>query len=401
MVTEEFQKALDASVKSQMDGLVEKMKDSQVTKEFVADELAKITKEAEKGTAELKASVENLKEIIKTVQATSTPKLPESFKQSIANIVKENHENIVKAIKDKGAISLKVAAPYMNSNGTITAGATGGLTSENVDYSNQLVTIRHSANVVLDNFPTVLVDSVSSNRVLIEQSSEEGEIAITAEGALKPLVSDKFVKTMTSRIKHAGHIEWSEEFEKDHNALLIAIYRLFENKIWRKFDDDVLDGVLTSATAYVGSTLDGTFTRPDNGLVAIALATQIRQLNGNADIVFMNHADITATKYVQDASGTPINQFDAIDLREGTLAGMRLVGSNKVPKGTILVGESRSYIVEYERAKLKTGYINDQFVKNMFTIVGEMYSLTSIAEMDLKYWVKGDLAVIKTALLKK
>lgn len=336
------------------------------------------------------------------LEQTKAPSgLTEVEKFQLKRIVKENHAEIVSAVKEKKSFEMtfKVAAMHMTNNGTVTNSV--GLdypVTDNFLVDNDIAVIRYPDNFILNVIPNLQVAKVPAQRIKKEQATTEGAVAVTAEGAVKPLLQYKFVRTTTDRSKYAGRIEWTEEFEMDFEALFREILMMFEQDVVREWQDGLLAQIETNATAYVSSTLDGTFVAPDNGLAVVAGQSQLQSLNYNPDTVIMNPADLVATLFQQDADGN-LKLHPYINVATGTINGMRLISTNKIDQGTALIGESRLYREQHSNFILRTGQYNAQFIENEYTAIGEVFSILQIAERDLVGWLALDLDAVKTALL--
>jgi len=321
-------------------------------------------------------------------------------KYELKRIVQENHADLVDAIKNKKSfeIEFKAAAMHMTNNGTVTNAV--GLdypATDNFLVDNDIALIRFPENFILNVIPNTQQDNVPAQRIRKEQATTEGAVAVVAEGAVKPLVQYKFVRTTTDRVKYAGRIEWTEEFEMDFMALFNEIVRLFEDDVVREWQDGILAQMVTNASPYVSSTLDGTLVAPDNGLAVVAGQSQLQSLNYNPDVVIMNPADVVATLFQQDTEGN-LKLSPYINVTAGTINGMRLISTNKQAQGTALIGESRLYREIHSGYKLRTGQYNAQLIENEYTAIGEVFSILQIAERDLVGWLELDLDAVKTAL---
>ena len=181
----------------------------------------------------------------------------------------------------------------------------------------------------------------------------------------------------------------------DNEVLFNRIIRLFEEEVIRKWNDGILSQMITNATAYTTSVLDGTLVNPDNGIACIAAASVINGLNFNADTVIMHPSDVVAMMFTQDADG---NWRLVPYLQNGQINGMRLVASNKVTQGNALVGDSSLYYEEHSAYMLRFGTYNDQFIQNEKSAVGEVFSLLQIAAINEPGWMYIDLDAVKASL---
>lgn len=341
-------------------------------------------------------------EIAAQLADKNQPRLNNEEKFKLRKMVQEKHTEIVEAVKNKKTLSFefKAAAMHMTNNGTVSN--VSGLNfpaTDNFLVENDIATIRYPENFILTVIPNSQLENVPAQIIRKEQAPVEGAVAVTAEGAVKPLLQYKFVRTTTARKKYAGRIEWSEEFERDFELLFAEIVRMFEMDVIREWQNGLIAILEANGTAYVSSTLDETFVSPDNGLAIVATQSQIQSLNYEPDVVIMNPADLVATLFQQDADGN-LKLHPYINITAGTLNGMRLIPNNNIDQGTALVGESRLYRELHSNFIFRTGQYGNQFIENEYTAIGEVFSINRIATRDLPGWVTVDLDAVKTALLK-
>lgn len=373
------------------------------------DEVRK--KEIEKALAPIldanKSTSEQIKEIAEDV-ASMTEKIKVSMddnaKNYLYNTLKEKHQDFVDAFKSGQKIEIqveKVAEMHMTNNGTVTnaSGVTYPL-NDNFSIDGNVAHIRVPENFILGVISNRQVAGLPpAQKFKRQQMPREGAVALTAEGAIKPLLQYKYQNTATSRQKYAGRIEWTEEFEQDFDSLFADVVRMFERDVLTAWQDGVISIILANATSYVASSLDGTLVQADNGLAVVAVLQQIRALNYTPNYVVMNPADVDAAVYTQDKDGN-FQLKPYIDASGNRIAGVRLIQSNKVAAGTFYAGDFTVYTEEHSRYIFRTGYYNDQFIKNEWTAIGEVFSILSIAPIDMKAIVKGNFATIKASLNK-
>lgn len=322
-------------------------------------------------------------------------------KNFLRNKVQENHAEIVSAIKNKkeavlGSVImdtlLMVAAPHQNGNSTITLGS--GVTAplvENVRDSDILATIRRPENFVLDTIRNNQVDKVPNTLFKYEQSTtEEGAVTNVSEGAEKPLVQYKWVKNAISRVKIAGRIEWSEEFEMDNDRLFIAIVNMIERDVLREWNDQLLAAIIANATAYTTSAFSGTVTSATLDDVVIVLQALIADENYQATTVVLNPIDIASLMLAKDTTGRKLESM----LLSAQGLGMNVIASTLITQGNVLIFDANTYNEIHSGLVLKVGQYDDQLIKNMWTLIAEMYFLLDTAALDSVATYYGTIATI-------
>lgn len=327
-------------------------------------------------------------------------KLSEFQKISLRHKVKENHAKIVDAIKNKkehvlGNIIVDTlrmaAAPHQNSNGTVTLGSGVAYpTVENFRESDIIATIRQPENFIFDVIRNTQLSKVENTLIKVEQASVEEKPDVVVEGGEKPLVQYKWVKNAISRKKIAGRIEWSEEFEIDNEKLFAAIVAMIERDVLKEWNDVTLAAIIANATAYTTSPWSGTIPSPNLDDLAVVLMTLINNANYNANTIVLNPVDLATLLLTKDSIGRRIesmilgtNQF-----------GVNIVASTKVTAGNILVFDSSTYREFHTALDVRVGQYEDQFIKNMWTLIAEMYTLLDTAELDKVATYYGSIATI-------
>jgi HK97 family phage major capsid protein len=224
---------------------------------------------------------------------------------------------------------------------------------------------------LIENFANTSATS-SSNIVWVNMVNRDGAAAITAEGAVKPLVDFEFETESSQARKVAGKIKISTEMLDDIDFVAAAI----ENELRYQVDMAVDAGLLTGdgtgvnlkgiteyAPAFVLTTLEST--TPKKGDAIIAAAAQIKSLNFNATHAFVNTIDEANMMLEKDSTGQPIiNRLAEL--------GLTVVASNNITVGYVLVADMSKYIVRnYKPFAISFGYVNDDFEKNLVTVIGE------------------------------
>lgn len=366
-------------------------------------EIENATKGIKEEIGTVDKAVKEIAEDVASITEQLKARLSDEGKSMLYKAMKEKHKEFVDAFKGKNSFEIsveKVAAVHMTNNGTVTNAS--GLTfptNDNFLIDSDVAYIRIPENYILNVISNTQTDKVPQQVFKRQQVATEGAVAITAEGAVKPLLQYKFQNTATNRQKYAGRIEWTEEFEMDFEALFNDIVRMFERDVLIAWQEGIVDIIDANATAYVSSSLDDSLVIPDNGLAIVAVAQQIRALNYTPNFVIMNPVDVDAAVYTQDSEGRFMLK-PYIDPAGNRIAGIRLITSNRVTPGTFLVGDFSVYRERHSRYIFRTGYYDDQFIRNEWSAIGEVFSILSIAPIDYKAIVKGNFATVKAALQK-
>jgi hypothetical protein len=188
-----------------------------------------------------------------------------------------------------------------------------------------------------------------------------------AEGAEKPMVSHTFKVEMSTAKKAAAYIILTEEFEDDVPGLATAIRRMLQAEVLRAFDSQIQQDVIDVAHDYEIVGLNGVVNFPTIFDAMGALLAQVGYYNFVPNTLAVNPVTFWAAMMDKDQEGRYLNPpfMDRLN--------RLLVEANKVEVGFGLAGDLSQYKVDiYKDFTLRIGWINDQLIKNKFTIVGEL-----------------------------
>jgi len=332
------------------------------------------------------------------VEQRSIRQLGDVEKFQLRKLLEKNSEQIRQAIKSGQDFEFSFDAKRAPQGQLDTTTYGNSITMPNLEnyaFDNDIAKIRYPENFMLNVIRNRQVSKVPQQIIKTEQEPTAGAVEVVEEGGTKPLLTYQFVRTTTDRVKYAGRIEWSEEFEMDNDRLFSEIIAMFEDDVLRAWQDGLINTIEINAVPYTSSALDGTLLVADNGIATVAAASVIDGMNYNADTVIMNPADVVATMFTQDADG---NWRLVPYLMNGTINGMRLISTNKMSQGMALIGDSSTYREIHSGYILRFGMYNDQFITNKKSAIGEVFSLLYIAKMDMPSWMFIDLASVKASL---
>lgn len=400
---EKFLAALDDALKARQADTEESYSDS--LKAALAEVLGAIEKDEKGAIVPFATQLKNIAEAIEKMEKHNTQLIGEKEKFQLKKYVKENHKAIVDAVKNGKDLpgfefhAIKAAAMFTTTSAMTNGSGVGLPLVENYLVENDIALIRHPENFILDVIPNNQVAKVPSEVVRTEQATEEGAVAVVAEGGTKPLTSDTFIRNRTLRKKYAGRIEWTEEFEMDNEMLFAEVVRLFEDKVIRAWQDGIITTIQTNAVAYTSSVLDGTFVKPDNALAVIAGQSVIQGMFFTPNVVIMNPSDIFAAMFTQDTEGrTELKPYIVNTNGSYSINGMRVFASYKIAQGTALIGDSSVYREWHGAFIFRVGTYGTQFIENEKTAIGEVFSLLRIANNEKPAWMVIDLEAVKADL---
>jgi hypothetical protein len=350
-------------------------------------------------TTPIVEQLRSMAEKMDKLQSMSERKMEGLAKFQLRKMINDNFDNIVRDVKTNRVTSLEFeairnAAPMTTQNTLTGVNITTGTIPEMDD---EIALIHYPENFITDIIRSRIRSKIPATKSKREQDTVEGAATLTAEGAVKPLVSFSFKDKLFTRQKYAAHIEWTEEFEMDKEALYHAIIDLFEVEVLRAWSDGILEKIISEATSYVSTGLDGKVASPNVYTAIGAGILHIQNMLFQPNVLWMNPADTWAMNLTQDTTGQFV--LPPATFGEKNSIGPRLYISTKIEQGKFLLGQSDTWREEHTGFSLRIGMINDQFIRNAQTIVGELFSLLYQSEINKPSWLYGDIDAINAALL--
>jgi HK97 family phage major capsid protein len=258
-------------------------------------------------------------------------------------------------------------------------------------------------NVVLG---AVLKGNTSSKTISwINRQDKDGGAAFISEGALKPLKDWTYAEESSVAKKVAVRTKVSTEMLSDFSYMESEIRQLLEQDLMTKVDEKLLSGnpssnsaepkgIIINASAYVGTGLDETITKPTNADAIRAGMLQMRLLNYKPDVVFMNPTDVAALDLLKTDSGHYIKvETDAI------MQHVKVIETTEVGVDKFLLMDTKKWVVRImEDLSIEFGFGNDDFDNNMVSIRAEMRLHSYQNSIDAGAVVYDEFATVKTAL---
>lgn len=329
-----------------------------------------------------------------TLPQKATGGLKAAFEKNydaLANAVKERKSNfVIKAVDEHTEGRIQTTANSISTT-------SGAILTDSIGYNDELFMKRRGREYIHDIANVTPVDEVPETFVFNEEGAEDGSIAIVAENGLKPQIHLSLVRNQVNAKKAAGYIVVTEEMMKWRTRIWAQIQRLFSDKVWRDYEKLLTEDLLTNAVAYTSTALDDTIADPSDFDAIIAAVLQLEALEYQPDVLVINPADKWKLALAESKNGAFILPY----IQQGgefSLLGLRVITSNKIDAGTFVIGESGTWFIEEEPVRLRTGLVNDDFIHNRMTIIGELFFLSYVPSNNAGSFVKGSFSTIKEAL---
>lgn len=261
---------------------------------------------------------------------------------------------------------------------------------------------------VARNTPLVfsIADVQATNSRVIEWADEanaDGTIAITAEGNAKPLIDFDITISTATLEKVAGRITVSTEMLEDLDYIAGEINSKLAERLALAVDGELItatnaswSGLTDYASAYSVSGLDDSIDNAQQIDAIVAAATQVRLANHMPNALVVNPVDAAKIKLLK----TTDNGYVSFRLMDGTsIDGVRVIESNQITAGNLLIGDFTKFHVKVKGGvNIRAGYDNDDWSKNMVTIIAEQRLVPYMATNDTTALVYSAFATIQAAL---
>lgn len=374
--------------------------------------------ETEQKDNKLPEEVKDLKEQIRQLKDSGIQ--PSGISEDVFVAIEKGLTDLIPSIKKaiserNGAetpweIAMEVKAPVNMTTGSIT-----NVSSTPVAYVYQQVT-EYAEDVRPEEYIINYLDNGTTNKAVLpymDKLPTQGTMAITAEGALKPLISVSFQLRYSTAQKIAGRTKISEEALDDIPNLMAIIRNelMYEHRMAEQ--STILTFIDGFAPAFVAGEMAGSTDAPSNydAIRAAIYAVKIQSNNRYVpNAVFVKSADV----YNMGATKDTTNQyvFPPFVLPDGTrIAGVRVVevADDSIEDDTFIVGDFRKVKRRvYKAFNVRIGQgiqmnataanIVSDFESNMYTMIGESRLHLWVHENEKVAFVKDTFTAVKTAI---
>lgn len=288
---------------------------------------------------------------------------------------------------------------------------------ESFNVIDGVVKKRRGTQYIFDIADVTTVAELEEYTTWLEEGNEQGAFAVVAEGAVKPLVSMDLVRNYAKAKKVAAKYVITEEFEKFRKKALQIIQNLINDKILRDYAAILTTDLQALAAGYVGTSLDDTFTNPNDYDAIGAVAAQIETLNFFPDLLIIHPQDKWRLSLEKDSQGRyymMIPMYNPNGLV--SMMGFRVLTSTYQTIGSFTLGESGLFKIEQEALTIRIGYgidfttatvsgesvvtsVSSDFDNNRKRIIVENFFKDYIATNNIGSFVTASFATVKAALL--
>lgn len=355
--------------------------------------------------SEMQKQHDSLAKIVKGLESGEKG-IVKSFEAELKEQVEAN-KTALKELQDNqnGKVGFTMKAAGTMTVGSNYSGGTVGLTS----WDNQFARIQRRQP-----FMRELVNLITTDNMYIawaeQKNADPGTAGTVAEGATKPQTDFDIVEASAKIEKIAVNIKVSKEALSDIKFLQGEINTELRELVELRLDDQILSGngvspnlkgILEIAPTFAAvSTLALLVPTPNRFDVLVAAVAQLAAANFYGDTVVINPADYYAMQLTKETTGgyilPPFQSADGM-----TIAGLKVVANNGVTAGTFLAGDfKKATLAIREDLNIQVGYSNDDFVKNLVTVLAELRAVLFVKSNYYNAFVKGTFSTAITALTK-
>lgn len=247
-----------------------------------------------------------------------------------------------------------------------------------------------------------------------------GDAGFTAENAPKSQLDFKVQVKSLSPKKVTAYDIMSEEAVTDVPQLQSVANTILLKKVLLKRQNGILFGDGTGNQPIGVQTLAKKFdpttwsaNAPDKVVqpnlydCIIAGANQIQNTFNYVDeneyypnLVLLNPKDFAALKLKKNQFNQYLfPQFVIGPNKDQVIDDLRIVSRRQIPAGKVMMGDFQMLrIINYVDYNLRMGYINDQLINNLFTMVGESRFFTLIKTLDTIAFIYDDISAIQAGI---
>jgi HK97 family phage major capsid protein len=205
--------------------------------------------------------------------------------------------------------------------------------------------------------------------------------------------------------KVAGYIKVSKEMLADLAFVRSEINMDLMEAIEQNIDDAILNGgggtslvgLIGNIPTFVAGSFAATVPSANISDVIRIAKAQIEAANFMPTHVVLNPEDVAKIELTKAQDGA--YTYPAFWDMNMNVAGLMVVSSNNITAGTLVVGDFTKLNIKFrEDVNLQVGYENDDFTRNMVTILAEARLVSYVKGNDVNAFVEADIATAIAAI---
>lgn len=345
----------------------------------------------------------NIEDVALRILELETKGAPSNTPENLATLLTEKATEL-KAMKEKSGASVQITLKAVGTM-ALSTNVTGQIPQAEREAGITRIVRRNPFILELVNVGTIM----SNVWEWVEQKNAEGGSAMTAEGAIKSQADFDLVVASANVKKVTAYIKVTKEMLDDVELMRSEIDQELTELINLKIDDQLLNGtgltvnltgIVTNATAWAAGAFALAIPTPTKWDVLRTAINQVRVSLFEPTYIVMHPTDVTSMELSKDSTGQYIMPpFAAVD--GSIVSGIRVVANTGVTIDKFLVGDfSKAGVRFKEGLTINVGYENDDFTKNLVTILAEARLVQRVKSNHYGAFVYGDFSDAVTALTK-
>lgn len=337
----------------------------------------------------------------------------QTMKEVVEAFIVEKHEEIKTLFK---ASSGSVAVDVTKAVGTMTTGSATPVGTV-PDYFYQQYAPAPNANIrqnsIMD-MVTVLQTGLAAYPYT-ETLPKDGDFSFLAEEEVKPEIDFTIETRFATPKKVAAYIKLTEESVTDIVGLQSIATDLLFKKHNRKKAKGILNGdgiganpkgATSYGRAFSAGALANSVVSPNIMDVINAAITDIYtthnytdEMNYIANVAMLSPNDFFINFVAaKDQRGLPLYPMASL-FNMVVIGGLMIHPDEDIASGKVFVADLTKYnVTNYVPYSVRIGWVNDDFIKNQFVILGESRFHAFVKKLDEQAFIYDDIATIKSAI---
>ena len=348
------------------------------------------SQEIEKAIAKMEGRLEAMAE-----KAVDHKFVPKNLAEAITNAYVSNIEKIKETAAKGGMLQLDVKGDT-----TIDADYTGNVALSTLEsgvdnIQRPIVKVRNVVNT----------GTTGSKYVVYISQTANTSPAWTNEAGTKAVSDPSYEEVSVEVKKVASTVKVSKEMLADlafvrseiNSDLMSGLDQAVEYSLINGAGGNDLEGLLSFAQTFAAGTFAASIPSANVSDVIRVAKAQIQAVDFEPTHVLLNPEDAAKIELTKTQTGEyTYPAFWDMNMR---VAGLIVVTSTNIAAGTFLVGDmSKSNVRIRENMSLQVGYVNDDFQRNMVTILAEMRLCHYVKNNQVGAFVTGDFATAIAAI---
>lgn len=334
----------------------------------------------------------------------SNPERPKSIREQVAEYVEKNKDLIERA-KNREKVNLPPFALKAAITMTESASLGGSAFLPNVQVLPGVIDLVRVQPTFWDR---LLKPFTKANPLVwVNKYNKQGNATFIGEGTLKALASFELQTETSVPKKVAERMKVSTEMLNDIDYLAGLIEQELRYEVKTAANTAVLTGTASAtspkgvtkvASTYSLVSITGTV-QANNSDAIIAAIAQLRSTNFNGLLTaYMNPIDIAIMNLQKSTQGVYVIPPYA-NANGSIVGGVSVIEDNNIAVGYLLIGDMSKYHIQmFQDFFIAWGWENDDFSKNLVTVIGEMRFHQWVSGNETGAFVYDTFANIKTAI---